>query len=129
MLAEADALSRDTKRIHPDRKVDDWDVVACPKAHSHVLLTGRSWSTARAMAVEALGRWADVDAVSSIHPVPPRRGAAASTEAAMGAIGASRAKVRVQGGACQARLVCQRWEWVMVGGGGGQGRWMGTYGP
>ena len=45
------------------------------------------------MAGEALGRWEAVEHVSSIHLVPAVRGAAATTAAALAAVGASAAKV------------------------------------
>ena len=123
-LAGGDVLE-DTKRIQPDRKVQDWEVAASPELYSSVLLTGRGWAEARATAMEALGKWREVDAVSSLHLVPPRRGAAASVEAAMAAIRTGWAKVRGPGLACQAQLVCQLWEWEMVGV-APPGSWMGT---
>ena len=88
-----------------------------PADHKHVVLTGRGWGKAMAMAGEAMGRWEVAEHVCSVHLVPAVRGSAATTAAAMAAEGASAAKVWIRGGVCQAQLVCQRKEWEVKGGG------------
>ena len=60
-MAGGDVLPTTTKRIHPSRKVEDWEVAANPKVYSSVLLTGRGWAETRSMAMEALGKWQEVD--------------------------------------------------------------------
>ena len=117
LMAGAEALAKGVRRIDPAKEVGDWSVDVAPADHKHVLLTGRGWGKAMAMAGEALGRWEVVEQVSSVHLVPAVRGSAATTAAAMVAVGASAAKVWIRGCVCQAQLVCQRKEWEVKGGG------------
>ena len=100
LIAGAEALAKEVKRINPAKEVGEWSVDAAPASHRHVLLTSRSWATTMAMAGEAPRRWEAVEQVSSVHLVPAGRGSAATTAAAMVAIGTSSTKVWIQGCVC-----------------------------
>ena len=117
MEGAEETLGRDYRRIAPEKEVGEWRADAAAANHRHVVLIGRSWSKARAMAGEAMAKWSAVEEVSSVHLVPPKRGAAETTAAALVAVGANGTKIRLQGMECRAQLLCQRLEWDVEGGG------------
>ena len=50
MVGAEEALGSKFRRIEPEKEVGEWSVDVAPSDHKHVVLTGRSWGKAKAMA-------------------------------------------------------------------------------